>query len=86
MTINIILVGKTKQKEIALGKDQAIAEGKPVDLAEKIALGRLTKFYKEYTLLNQEFVKDPSKSVKKMLNDVENGLTVTNFKRIELGS
>jgi elongation factor Ts len=76
----------TKQKEIALGKDQAIAEGKPADLAEKIALGRLTKFYKEYTLLNQEFVKDPSKSVKKMLNDVENGLSVANFKRIELGS
>lgn len=77
---------ETKQKEIALGKEQAITEGKPADLAEKIALGRLTKFYKEYTLLNQEFVKDSSKTVKKMLNDVENGLTVDNFKRVELGS
>jgi elongation factor Ts len=75
-----------KQKEIAIGKEQAITEGKPADLAEKIALGRLSKFYKEYTLLNQEFVKDPSKSVKKMLLDVETGLTVVDFKRVELGS
>jgi elongation factor Ts len=75
-----------KQKELAFGKEQAIAEGKPADLAEKIAQGRLSKFYKEYTLVNQEFVKDPSKTIKKMLTDVEPGLAVLNFKRVGLGS
>lgn len=75
-----------KQKELAFGKEQAIAEGKPADLAEKIAQGRLSKFYKEYTLVNQEFVKDPSKTIKKMLSDVEPGLAVLNFKRVGLGS
>lgn len=75
-----------KQKELTFGKEQAIAEGKPADLAEKIAQGRLSKFYKEYTLVNQEFVKDPSKTIKKMLTDVEPGLAVLNFKRVGLGS
>ena len=74
------------QKELAFGKEQAIAEGKPAELAEKIAQGRLSKFYKEYTLVNQEFVKDPSKTIKKMLTDVEPGLAVLNFKRVGLGS
>jgi elongation factor Ts len=46
------------EKEIEIGKEQAINEGKPVEMAEKIALGKLNKFYKESTLLNQDFVKD----------------------------
>jgi elongation factor Ts len=75
-----------KQREIEIGKDQAIQEGKPADMAEKIAMGRLNKFYKEYTLVNQEFVKDPSKSIKKMLTDTESGLAALAFKRVGLGS
>ena len=75
-----------KQREIAIGKDQAIQEGKPAEMAEKIAMGRLSKFYKEYTLTNQEFVKDPSKTIKKMLSDSEQGLAVVAFKRVGLGS
>jgi elongation factor Ts len=55
-------------------------------MAEKIAQGRLNKFYKEYTLLNQEFVKDGSKTIAKMLTDTEAGLTVLSFKRIALGA
>ena len=77
---------ETIAREIEVGKEQAIAEGKPAEMAEKIAQGRLTKFYKEYTLLNQEFVKDNSKSIAKMLTDVEAGLTVLSFKRIALGA
>jgi elongation factor Ts len=73
-------------REIEVGKEQAIAEGKPAEMAEKIAQGRLNKFYKEYTLVNQEFVKDNSKTIAKMLADTEAGLVVKSFKRIALGA
>ncbi len=71
-------------KELEIGKEQAINEGKPADLAEKIAKGRLNKFFKESTLLNQQFVKDNKKTVKQYLNEVEPGLTVVAFKRFSL--
>ncbi|MFZ4798521.1 MAG: elongation factor Ts, partial [Bacteroidia bacterium] len=66
-------------------KDQAIAEGKPEAMLEKIAQGKLGKFYKDNTLLNQEFVKDSSKTITQMLDNVEKGLTVKAFKRVALG-
>lgn len=72
-------------KEIEVGKELAIQEGKPEEMAEKIAVGRLNKFFKENTLLNQQFVRDNKKSVKQFLNETEAGLTVTDFKRIQLG-
>ncbi len=68
-------------KEIEIGKELAIQEGKPADMAEKIAMGRLNKFYKESTLLNQQFVKDNKISIKEYLNQASKGLTVTSFKR-----
>src|SRR5690554_5022247 len=70
--------------ELQVGKDQAIEEGKPADLADKIAQGRLNKFFKENTLLSQDFVRDNKMSVEKFLNSVESGLTVTEFKRFSL--
>src|SRR6218665_227635 len=73
------------QREIEVGKEQAREEGKPEDMLEKIAMGKLNKFYKESTLLNQEFIKDNKKSIAQYLNDSEKGLTVTAFKRIALG-
>ncbi len=72
-------------KEIEIGKEQAREEGKPEELLEKIAVGKLNKFYKEYTLLNQQFVKDSSMTVGKYLETVKNGLTVAKFKRIAIG-
>lgn len=72
-------------REMEIGREQARAEGKPEAILDKIAQGKVEKFYKESTLLNQEFVKDNSKSVGKMLTDVEPGLTVKQFKRIQLG-
>jgi elongation factor Ts len=72
-------------REMEIGREQARAEGKPEAILDKIAQGKVDKFYKESTLLNQEFVKDNSKSVAKMLTDVEPGLTVKQFKRIQLG-
>jgi elongation factor Ts len=73
------------EKEIEIGKEQARAEGKPENMLEKIAVGKLNKFYKEYTLLNQQFVKDNSLTVGKYLDNIKNGLTVASFKRISIG-
>jgi len=73
------------EREIEIGKDQARQEGKPEEMLEKIALGKLNKFYKENTLLNQTFIKDSKKSVADYLNDTEKGLTVVAFKRFALG-
>ena len=73
-------------REIEVGKEQARAEGKPEEMLEKIALGKLNKFYKDSTLLNQEFVKDTSKSVAQVLDSVNKGLTVAEFKRIAIGA
>jgi len=72
------------QKEIEVGKDLAIQEGKPAELAEKIAMGRLNKFFQENTLLNQAFIKDNKKSIKQYLGEAEDGLSVTSFKRFSL--
>ena len=76
----------TVEREIAIAKEQIIAEGKPAEMAEKIAQGKLNKFFKETTLLNQEFVKDSSKNIAQFLDSVSKGLTVTAFKRVQLGA
>ena len=74
----------TIDKELEVGKDLAIQEGKPAELADKIAFGRLNKFFKENTLLSQQFVRDDKQTVEKFLNSTEKGLTVTSFKRFSL--
>lgn len=74
----------TVQREIEIGKELAIQEGKPADMAEKIAEGRLGKFFKENTLLSQPFVRDNKVTVEQFLNQSENGLTVVEFKRVSL--
>jgi elongation factor Ts len=76
----------TIQREMEIAKEQIRAEGKPEEMVEKIAAGKLNKFYKDSTLLNQEFVKDSSKTVAQFLNGVDKGLTVTAFKRVALGA
>lgn len=73
------------EREIEIAKEQIRAEGKPEAMLEKIAQGKLNRFYKDNTLLNQEFVKDSSKSVKQFLDSVSKDLTVTSFKRVQLG-
>jgi elongation factor Ts len=73
------------EREIEIGKDQARQEGKPEEMLEKIAMGKLQKFYKENTLLSQAFVKDNSKSIAQYLDSVSKGLTVSAFKRITIG-
>lgn len=75
---------ETIEKEMEIGREQARAEGKPENMLDKIAEGKLNKFYKESTLLNQAFVKDNALTVGKYLNSVVPGLTVTAFKRISV--
>jgi len=75
----------TVQKEIEIGKEQARQEGKPEAILEKIAMGKLNKFFKEKTLLNQQFVKDSKKSVAEYLKSFDGELTVTDFKHVTLG-
>ena len=72
------------ERELKIGREQAIAEGKPEQIIDKIAEGKLNKFYKDNTLLNQAFVKDSSMTVGKYLDSVNKGLTVENFKRISV--
>ena len=73
------------EKEIEIGKDQARQEGKPENIIEKIAMGKLNKFYKENTLLSQAFVKDNKQSIAQYLDSVSKGLTVSEFKRVSIG-
>ena len=75
---------RTIEREIEVGKELAIQEGKPAEMAEKIAMGRLNKFFQENTLLSQPFVRDNKLSVEQFLNATEKGLSVTDFKRFSL--
>jgi elongation factor Ts len=76
----------TVEREIEVGKEQARAEGKPEAMLEKIAQGKLQKFYKDNTLLNQEFVKDSSLTIRQLLEKTVKGLSVKSFNRIAIGA
>lgn len=71
-------------KELEIAKAQILAEGKPENMVEKIAQGKLQKFYKDTTLLHQVFVKDNSKTVAQYLDSITKGLTVAEFKRVSI--
>jgi len=73
-----------KQRELEIGKEQARNEGKPENIIEKIAMGKLNKFYKESTLLNQDFIKESKMTVRQYLESVDKELKVTGFKRYSL--
>jgi len=76
---------KMLEKELEIAKELIRQEGKPEDMVEKIAQGKINKFYKESTLLNQEFIKDGKKTVSQYIKEADKDLTVTGFKRIALG-
>jgi elongation factor Ts len=71
-------------QEIEIGREQARRDGKPEDMLEKIAQGKLSKFFKESTLLNQDFVKDNKMTIRQYLQSADKELTVTDFKRYSL--
>jgi len=71
-------------QEIEIGKEQARRDGKAEDMLDKIAQGKLSKFFKESTLLNQDFVKDNKMTIRQYLQSASKELTVTDFKRYSL--
>lgn len=75
----------TVAKEIEIAKDQLRQEGKPEAMLDNIAKGKLQRFFKDNTLVNQDYIKDGSMSVAAYVKSVDGGLTVTGFKRVALG-
>ena len=73
-------------KEKTVAAEKAREEGKPENMLEKIAEGRIGKFYKEVCLLEQEFVKDSKQTIAQYLESVSKGLTVVDFKRFTLNA
>lgn len=73
------------EREKALAVEQIVAEGKPAEMAEKIAAGKMSKFFKENTLVNQPFVKDNGVTIAQYLDNTDKGLSVTAFSRVALG-
>ncbi len=75
----------TIAKEIEIAKDMLRQEGKPEAMIENIAKGKLGRFFKDNTLVNQDYIKDSSMSVANYIKSVDANLTVTGFKRAALG-
>ncbi len=73
------------EKELEIAKALILAEGKPANMVEKIAAGKLQKFFKDNTLVHQPFVKDSSKTVAQYLDSISKGLAVAEFKRVAIG-
>lgn len=74
---------ETVEKEKEILKVQAMNEGKPAEIAEKMVAGRIEKFFKEICLIEQPFIKDPDLNVKKLLE--QNQVQVVRFSRYEMG-
>jgi len=77
---------RTIERELDVAREQIRAEGKPEEMVEKIAAGKLNKFYKDMTLLNQEFIKDNKLTVRQYVASIDKELIVTGFKRQSIGN
>jgi len=73
-------------KEIEIAKEQLRAEGKPEAMLDNIVKGKIQRFYKDMTLVNQDYIKDNSLSIAKYVQSVNAGLNVIGFKRVALGT
>ncbi|MEN8788540.1 MAG: translation elongation factor Ts [Flavobacteriaceae bacterium] len=73
------------EKEIEIAKDQLRQEGKPEAMLDNIAKGKLNRFFKDNTLVNQAFIKDSKQTVEQYVKSVDNSLEVTGFQRVALG-
>lgn len=76
---------KLIEREMEIAKEQIRAEGKPENMIDKIAQGKINKFYVEYTLLNQQFIKDEKKTIRQYLEGLNKNLRITAMKRVKLG-
>jgi len=75
---------KTIDKEIEIAKDQLRQKGKPEAMLENIAKGKLKRFFKDNTLVNQDYIKDNKQSVSSYVKSINSDLTITDFKRVSL--
>ncbi len=75
---------EVKEKELEIAREKAREAGKPENLLDRIAEGSLQKFYKESTLLQQEYVKDGKKTIEQFLKENDKELAVNGFKRVTL--
>ncbi|GAB4395904.1 MAG: translation elongation factor Ts [Microscillaceae bacterium] len=75
-----------KDREMEIGRELARQEGKPENIIDKVAEGKLKKFYQENTLLHQQFVKDNSKTIAQLLKEISGDLKVKAFRRVEIGA
>ncbi len=73
------------EKEIEIAKDQLRQEGKPEEMLENIAKGKMKKFFKENTLINQQYIKDSKQTVTDYINSEQQDLDITGFARVSLG-
>jgi len=80
-----LVSAETIERELEVGRDLARQEGKPENMLDKIAEGRLNKFFKESTLVEQEFIKDSKLTVRTYLESVKKGLVCVGFQRVALG-
>jgi len=78
------VTAKMLEQEKDIAREQARKEGKPEEMIDRIAEGKVNKFYKESTLLNQEFIKDNKKTIRDVLKEAGKDITVTEFKRFSL--
>ena len=72
------------KKEIEIAKDQLRTEGKPEELIEKIAIGKLNRFFKDNTLINQQFIKENKVSVAQYLKTLGD-IKILSFSRVSIG-
>ena len=77
---------EVKAKELQIGREIAEQEGKPEAMLDKIAQGKLKKFFKDNTLMNQAFVMDSSMNVAAYLKSIDADLKVKSFTRFQLGA
>lgn len=77
---------EVKTRELNLAKEKAREAGKPENLLDRIAEGSLTKFYKDFTLLEQDFIKNPKLSVGKYIESFDKDLKVVEFKRFTINA
>lgn len=77
---------KIRTQELEIGREQARLEGRPENMLDRIAQGKLQKFFKENTLMNQEFIKDSKMSISGYLQSLDKDLKVIGFKRVSLNA
>mgnify|MGYP001033743777 FL=1 len=73
------------EKEIEIAKDQLRAEGKPEEMLDKIAQGKLKRFFKDNTLIHQAFIKDSKQSVSQYLSSFSSDIKITSYSRVSIG-